>query len=76
MLDFLITVKTFLDANTNEVVTLLFTNPEGISVSDVWLPVFEDSGGSQIHLLTSAKTVVFRPHADDIRPAASSIEVL
>lgn len=36
-------VKTFLDANPNEVLALLFTNPEGLSVKDVWKPAFDNS---------------------------------
>ncbi|TFK35685.1 PLC-like phosphodiesterase [Crucibulum laeve] len=42
--DYLKNVKTFLDANPNEVVTLLFTNPEGLSVSDRWKPAFDNAG--------------------------------
>ena len=37
-------VKTFLDANPNEVLTLIFTNPEGASLKDVWDPAFQQSG--------------------------------
>ena len=37
-------VKTFLDANPNEVLTLIFTNPEGASLSDLWDPPFQASG--------------------------------
>ena len=43
MTDYLKKVKTFLDANPNEVLTLLFTNPEGLSVKDVWKPAFDNS---------------------------------
>ncbi|KAF5350776.1 hypothetical protein D9758_010369 [Tetrapyrgos nigripes] len=43
VVDYLKTVKTFLDANPNEVLTLLFTNPEGVSVKDVWKPAFDDA---------------------------------
>ncbi|KAJ7473135.1 PLC-like phosphodiesterase [Mycena galericulata] len=39
--DYLTNVKTFLDANPNEVVTLLFTNPDGANVSTVWKPAFD-----------------------------------
>ena len=42
--DYLKTVKTWLDANPNEVITLLFTNPEGLSLTDVWAPAFVNSG--------------------------------
>ncbi|KAJ7115416.1 PLC-like phosphodiesterase [Mycena epipterygia] len=44
VLAYLTTVKTWLDANPNEVITLLFTNPEGLSIPDVWAPAFEQSG--------------------------------
>jgi len=43
---YLKTVATFLRENPNEVLTLLFTNPEGLSFPDVWAPVFEASGVS------------------------------
>jgi len=41
---YLVTVKTFMDANPNEVITFVFTNPEGLSMNDVWLPAFQASG--------------------------------
>jgi hypothetical protein len=44
VLAYLTTVKTWLDANPNEVLTLLFTNPEGLSIPGVWAPAFEQSG--------------------------------
>ncbi|KAJ7203070.1 PLC-like phosphodiesterase [Mycena pura] len=44
VLAYLQTVKTWLDANPNEVLTLLFTNPEGLSLPDVWAPAFTQSG--------------------------------
>lgn len=44
VVDYLSTVKTWLDANPNEVLTLLFTNPEGLSIADIWKPAFDDSG--------------------------------
>uniref|UniRef100_A0A8H7XQT5 Uncharacterized protein n=1 Tax=Psilocybe cubensis TaxID=181762 RepID=A0A8H7XQT5_PSICU len=37
-------VKRFLDRHPNEVLTLVFTNPENLSVSEVWKPVFDKSG--------------------------------
>lgn len=46
MVHYLKKVKTFLDANPNEVLTLLFTNPEGLSVEDVWKPAFDNSSKS------------------------------
>ncbi|KAJ7052949.1 PLC-like phosphodiesterase [Mycena amicta] len=44
VLAYLQKVKTWLDANPNEVLTLLFTNPEGLSIPDVWEPAFNQSG--------------------------------
>ena len=37
-------VNTFLTANPDEVLTLLFTNPENVSLKDVWDPAFQQSG--------------------------------
>jgi len=48
VVDYLTTVKTFLDANPNEVITFIFTNPEGLSIPDVWAPAFVNSGISDI----------------------------
>jgi hypothetical protein len=45
---YLATVKSFLDANPNEVLTLLFTNPEGLSIQGVWEPAFNASGISDL----------------------------
>ncbi|TFK88741.1 PLC-like phosphodiesterase [Polyporus arcularius HHB13444] len=42
--DYLKTVKTFLDANPNEVLTFIFTNPEGASLPQLWDPAFQNSG--------------------------------
>ncbi|KAK7448062.1 hypothetical protein VKT23_013818 [Stygiomarasmius scandens] len=44
VVDYLSKVKTFLDANPNEVLTLLFTNPEGLSLTQMWKPAFDNSG--------------------------------
>ncbi|KIM73788.1 hypothetical protein PILCRDRAFT_828840 [Piloderma croceum F 1598] len=41
---YLTTVKTFLDANPNEILTLIFTNPEGRSLPGQWEPAFSNSG--------------------------------
>ncbi|TFK35682.1 PLC-like phosphodiesterase [Crucibulum laeve] len=46
--DYLKKVKTFLDQNSNEVLTLIFTNPENISVAEVWKPAFDNSGISDL----------------------------
>ncbi|KAJ7266858.1 PLC-like phosphodiesterase [Mycena haematopus] len=48
VVDYLKTVKTFLDANPNEVLTLLFTNPEGQSPLNVWKPLFDEAGISDL----------------------------
>uniref|UniRef100_A0A0W0EU80 PLC-like phosphodiesterase n=1 Tax=Moniliophthora roreri TaxID=221103 RepID=A0A0W0EU80_MONRR len=42
--DYFRIVKTFLDENPDEVLTLILTNPEGLSVSDVRKPIFDKSG--------------------------------
>ncbi|KZV77312.1 PLC-like phosphodiesterase [Peniophora sp. CONT] len=42
--DYLATVVTWLKANPNEVLSLLMTNPDGLSLPDVWAPVFAASG--------------------------------
>ncbi|KAG6908102.1 hypothetical protein DXG01_006139 [Tephrocybe rancida] len=44
VVDYLKIVKTFLDANPNEVLTFIFTNPEGVSLPDVWKPAFDTAG--------------------------------
>ncbi|EGN97554.1 hypothetical protein SERLA73DRAFT_139822 [Serpula lacrymans var. lacrymans S7.3] len=44
---YLTNVTTFLEANPNEVLTLLFTNPEGQSLPDQWAPAFVNSGVSK-----------------------------
>jgi hypothetical protein len=46
--DYLTNVKTFFDVNPNEVLTLLFTNPEGVLVSTVWNPAFDAAGASPL----------------------------
>ncbi|KAJ7131232.1 PLC-like phosphodiesterase [Mycena epipterygia] len=48
VVDYLKTVKTFLDANPNEVLTLIFTNPEGQSPANVWKPLFDEAGISPL----------------------------
>ncbi|KAI0318545.1 PLC-like phosphodiesterase [Amylostereum chailletii] len=66
-LSYLTLVATFLNDNPNEVITLIFTNPEGLSLPDVWAPAFEASGVSQFaysewptlgQLIDSGKRVV------------------
>ncbi|CDO72800.1 hypothetical protein BN946_scf184994.g53 [Trametes cinnabarina] len=42
--DYLKKVHDFLTANPNEVLTLLFTNPDGASLPDLWDPPFQASG--------------------------------
>jgi hypothetical protein len=41
---YLITVKTFFDVNPNEVLTMVFTNLEGLSLPGQWEPAFINSG--------------------------------
>jgi len=42
--DYLTKVKYFLDRHPNEVMTLIFTNPENLSISEVWKPIFDKTG--------------------------------
>ncbi|KAK2467580.1 hypothetical protein APHAL10511_000435 [Amanita phalloides] len=42
--NYLVKVKSFLDQNPNEVLTLLFTNPESQPVVTVWKPIFDQAG--------------------------------
>ena len=44
MEDYLKKAKTFLDANTNTVLILIFTNPDEISVKDKWKLAFDNTG--------------------------------
>jgi hypothetical protein len=48
VLNYLQIVKKFLDKNPSEVLTLLFTNPEGLSPAAVWKPIFDAAGGFPI----------------------------
>ncbi|EEB89085.1 hypothetical protein MPER_12864 [Moniliophthora perniciosa FA553] len=44
VVDYLKKVKSWLDAHPNEVLTLLVTNPDDVSLRDVWKPAFDSSG--------------------------------
>lgn len=68
-MDYLKIVKSFLDANPNEVLTLLFTNPEGLSVLDVWKPAFDASGISHFTSSRSVDDLVFRNNTINLRPS-------
>jgi len=46
--DYLNKVKYFLDRHPNEVITLIFTNPENQSVANVWKPIFDKTGITQM----------------------------
>ncbi|KAJ7137505.1 PLC-like phosphodiesterase [Mycena crocata] len=48
VLSYLKLVKKFIDANPEEVITLLFTNPEGLSPAKVWKPIFDAAGISNL----------------------------
>ncbi|KAF8919532.1 PLC-like phosphodiesterase [Mucidula mucida] len=48
VVNYLKTVKSWLDANPNEVLTFIFTNPEELSLTTIWQPVFEASGIASI----------------------------
>ncbi|KAJ7846714.1 PLC-like phosphodiesterase [Mycena olivaceomarginata] len=57
VLSYLKLVKTFLDNNPNEVLTLLFTNPEGLSPATVWKPIFDAAGISNLTYIPSSLPV-------------------
>lgn len=42
--DYLSTVNTWMRANPNEVLTFIFTNPDGASLTELWDPAFQNSG--------------------------------
>ena len=44
MLNYLKKVNDWLNANPNEVLTLILTNPENVSLQNFWKPAFEQSG--------------------------------
>lgn len=44
MQDYLTTVNTWLSQNPNEVLTFLFTNPDGANLTEYWEPAFVNSG--------------------------------
>lgn len=72
VIDYLKLVKTFLDANPNEVLTLLFTNPEGLSITDVWKPAF-DGAGNITHALFSESSCVQRIFRDNTSCICTSL---
>jgi len=41
-------VKHFLDKHPNEVLTLILTNPENVSIPKVWKPIFDKTGISEL----------------------------
>lgn len=47
-MDYLKTVKQFLDANPNEVITFIFTNPDRASIPGLWKTAFDQSGKSRV----------------------------
>jgi hypothetical protein len=52
--DYLTKVKTFLDANPNEVLTLLFTNPDSANLTTMWKAAFDGSGMTPLMFTPSA----------------------
>ncbi|KIM24419.1 hypothetical protein M408DRAFT_331786 [Serendipita vermifera MAFF 305830] len=44
VVNYLKTVKSFMDSHPNDVFTFLFTNPENASPKNVWAPLFEQAG--------------------------------
>ncbi|KAJ7099253.1 PLC-like phosphodiesterase [Mycena belliarum] len=57
VVDYLKTVKKFLDANPNEVLTLILTNPENQSPAKVWKPAFDEAGISALAFVPPALPV-------------------
>jgi len=54
-LGYLRNVKGWLDSHPNEVLTFVFTNPEGVSLKDVWNPAFVSSGIAPLAYVPSTK---------------------
>jgi hypothetical protein len=54
---YLTTVKSWLDANPDQVLTLLLTNPEGLSLPDVWAPSFENNSISNYTYISPSTPV-------------------
>lgn len=55
LVDYLKKVKSFMDANPNEVITLVLTNPESVSIRDQWIPAFDSSGLSPLIFTPSTR---------------------
>jgi len=53
--DYLKNVKGWLDSNPNEVLTFVFTNPEGNSPKDIWDLAFVNSGTASLAYIPPAK---------------------
>ena len=75
VLDYLLEVKSFLDQNPNDVLTLLFTNPESESVATVWKPIFDQAGTFSFSPCGSYDNTKSRPHSINLRPTAHSNEI-
>jgi len=56
VVDYLNTVKSWMDANPKDVVTFLFTNPEGADVQTVWDPIFKAAGMDQLAFIPPNST--------------------
>lgn len=54
VVEYLKTVKEFLDSHPTEVITFVFTNPEKLSIEEYWKPAFDKSGTSPIYPLRTA----------------------
>jgi hypothetical protein len=57
--DYLKNVKKFLDENPNEVLTIIFTNPEDLDVKTLWEPVFTASGIDQLAFVPPSNPISF-----------------
>ncbi|KAJ8518941.1 hypothetical protein ONZ45_g4017 [Pleurotus djamor] len=72
VLSYLRIVKSFLDTHPNEVLTLLFTNPEGITVAGPWKDVFTNAGLDDLVFAPPASNIPIR--RDDWPTLGSMIE--
>lgn len=73
MVDYLKTVKMFLDDNPNEILTFIFTNPDSLSITDIWKPAFDSAGMSAWVDFQSWRTMTLdfvRHHALGLRSPA------
>ncbi|KAF9530747.1 PLC-like phosphodiesterase [Crepidotus variabilis] len=57
VVDYLKKVKAFLDVSPNEVVTLIFTNPDKQSIPGMWQPAFDGAGLTSLAYVPPSRTM-------------------